>query len=240
MNTKNLFERYATPISIVVAGALVGGGLILSKTMNTSVSTDTTTAPTTEAGVIKKITELPLVKKLGLNKKSLSACITEKATARIVDNDISLGQGAGLKGTPHMVVLMKKDGQDIQFPIFGALPQDVIEKAIAEGKTPAEQQSYVESIAKQEITADDHIQGDITTAPAIIIEYSDIDCPFCKKVHPTLQALVDQGKIAWVYRHSPIPQLHPFAYTKALAAECVAQQKGNTAFWSYLNALVSN
>lgn len=240
MNTHNLFEKYATPISIVVAGLLVGAGLIVSKVVSQPKAAETTGAPTTEAQAIKSITELPIVKKLGLNKKTLSACITAKTTAKTVDADVALGQAAGLKGTPHMVVLMKKDGKDIQFPIFGALPQETIEQAIAEGKTPAEQQSYVTPIEKQVIASNDHIQGDVATAPATIIEYSDIDCPFCKKIHPTLQTLVDQGKIAWIYRHSPIPQLHPFAYIKAVAAECAVKEKGEAVFWPYLDALVTN
>ncbi len=79
--------------------------------------------------------------------------------------------------------------------------------------------------------------GDVATAPATIVEYSDIDCPYCKKLHPTLQQLVDEGKIAWVYRHSPIPQLHPFAYLKATAAQCVYEIAGQKAFWEYLNVI---
>jgi protein-disulfide isomerase len=31
MNTKHLFEKFATPISIIIAGALIGGGIVLSK-----------------------------------------------------------------------------------------------------------------------------------------------------------------------------------------------------------------
>lgn len=241
MTHHNFFEKYATPLSIIVAGLLVGAGIVASKAVQrSSTTTVPTSAPTTETQAIQAMVELPVVKKLGLNKKALSACITAKETAATVDADIALGQAAGLKGTPHMVILMKKDGKDIQFPIFGALPAEMIEQAIAEGKTPAEQQSYVTPIETQVIASNDHIQGDPATAPATIIEYSDIDCPFCKKEQSVLQSLVDQGKIAWVYRHSPIPQLHPYAYAKALATECAVQQKGADVFWPYLDALTAN
>lgn len=240
MSTKNLFEKFATPISIVVAGALIGGGVILSKGMSGSPkSTSTTVAPNTEADVIESISSLPILKKIGVKSKELTACIAEGKTNAAVDADIALGQTAGLRGTPHMIVMTKKDGKDVQFPIFGALDKTTIENAIAAGETPDEQKSYVEKFEQQTIRPSDHIQGDIATASATIIEYSDIDCPYCKRLHPTLQQLVDEGKIAWVYRHSPIPQLHPFAYVKSAATECVYEIAGQGAFWQYLNALVA-
>lgn len=241
MTTKNLFEKFATPISIIVAGALIGGGIVLAKGVTGSSSKNAVVeAPTSEAQVIEQISSLPIVKKLGIKSKNLSACITEGKTAEIVDADTALGQAAGLRGTPHMIVLMKKDGKDIQFPLFGALEKSAIEQAIAEGKTPDAQASYIEgNAAKQEIADDDHILGNIATAQATIIEYSDIDCPYCKKLQPTLQQLVNEGKIAWVYRHSPIPQLHPYAHVKAIATECVTQLAGKDAFWKYLDVLTT-
>jgi len=241
MTTKSLFEKFATPISIIVAGALIGGGIILAKGVSGPSSKNVTAeAPTSEAQVIEQISSLPILKKLGVKSKNLSACITEGKTATIVDADTALGQAAGLRGTPHMIVLMKKNGQDIQFPLFGALEKSMIEQAISEGKTPDAQASYVEGAAvKQEIRTDDHILGNIETAQATIIEYSDIDCPYCKKLQPTLQQLADEGKIAWIYRHSPIPQLHPYAHVKAVATECVAQLAGKDAFWKYLDVLTA-
>jgi protein-disulfide isomerase len=239
MNTKHLFEKFATPISIVVAGALIGGGIILAKGAPSSSSKVSTTesAPTNEADVVKAITTLPVLKKIGVKSKELETCITDGTTKAAVDKDIELGQKAGLRGTPHMIVMMKKDGKDIQFPLYGALDKASIEKAIAVGATPDEQKSYVENFEPQTINPSDHIQGDVAVAPATIVEYSDIDCPYCKKLHPTLQQLVDEGKIAWVYRHSPIPQLHPFAYLKATAAQCVYEIAGQKAFWEYLNVI---
>lgn len=240
MSTKNLFEKFATPISIIVAGALIGGGVIISKGMSGSPkSTGTTATPVTEADIIESITSLPILKKIGVKSKELTACIADGKSVATVDDDTALGQAAGLRGTPHMIVMTKKDGKDIQFPIFGALDKATIESAIAAGETPEAQKSYVEKFEQQTIGPSDHIQGDIATAPATIIEYSDIDCPYCKKLHPTLQQLVDEGKIAWVYRHSPIPQLHQFAHIKAVATECVYEIAGQGAFWQYLNTLVA-
>ena len=60
----------------------------------------------------------------------------------------------------------------------------------------------------------DHIRGN-PNAPIVILEYSDYDCPFCKAFHETMVKVMNAygpgGKVAWVYRHFPLQQLHPNA-----------------------------
>lgn len=84
------------------------------------------------------------------------------------------------------------------------------------------------------VTADDHIRGS-RSAPVVIVEYSDIECPFCKIFHETMKEIVStyDGQVAWVYRHLPIPQLHQKAIPEAIATECAAEQGGNDVFWEY-------
>ena len=91
---------------------------------------------------------------------------------------------------------------------------------------------------KSELDVDEYIYGN-PDAEVFIIEYSDIDCPFCARVHPTLEQVVDEsdGQIAWVFRHFPLEQLHPDAARKAAAAECVGSLAGNDAFWGYVDGL---
>ena len=85
-------------------------------------------------------------------------------------------------------------------------------------------------------TADDHIRGSLD-ALVYIIEYSDLECPYCKQNHQTLQALKDEygDKVAWVFRHFPLPSLHPKALAEAEAAECVGELGGNDAFWKFVD-----
>jgi len=93
------------------------------------------------------------------------------------------------------------------------------------------------------VSGKDHIIGN-PTAPVKIIEFSDIQCPYCRQFHPTLQQAMEeygkQGKVAWVYRHFPLVSIHPLAMPAALASECVAEQGGNDAFWTYLNKLFAD
>jgi protein-disulfide isomerase len=86
------------------------------------------------------------------------------------------------------------------------------------------------------VTAEDHIRGN-PNAPVMIVEYSDFDCPYCKTFHLTMQKLIEEygpsGKVAWTYRHLPLPSLHPSAPYIAGASECVAELGGNEAFWKF-------
>ncbi|MDB5254953.1 MAG: Sodium/proton antiporter [Candidatus Nomurabacteria bacterium] len=86
-----------------------------------------------------------------------------------------------------------------------------------------------------------YTRGDINTAQVVVIEYSDSDCPFCVKFHPTLQQIVAdyKGKVAWVYRFFPLEQLHPNAFNEALALECAGQLGGAKAFNSYLDSVIN-
>lgn len=86
----------------------------------------------------------------------------------------------------------------------------------------------------------DHILGN-PNAPIILVEYSDYDCPFCKNFHETMNRIMSEfgqdGKVAWVYRHFPIRQLHPNSPKIAEAAECVASLGGNESFWSFSDSV---
>lgn len=88
----------------------------------------------------------------------------------------------------------------------------------------------------QPITSADHIRGN-PNAPVQIVEYSDMECPFCKRFHETMkQASAEYGdKVAWVYRHFPLDQLHSKARKEAVASECAGEQGGNDAFWRYVD-----
>lgn len=87
------------------------------------------------------------------------------------------------------------------------------------------------------ISASDHIRGNLD-APVKIVEYSDTECPFCKRFHETMKQVVDSNSnVAWVYRHFPLDQLHPKARKEAVATECANELGGNDAFWKYIDRL---
>jgi protein-disulfide isomerase len=75
-------------------------------------------------------------------------------------------------------------------------------------------------------------------APITIIEFSDYQCPFCRRAEPTVKQVLDQyeGKVRFVFRHFPLDRIHPQARTASEAAACAAEQGK---FWEYHAELFS-
>lgn len=94
--------------------------------------------------------------------------------------------------------------------------------------------------ALRPVSTADHIVGN-PKAKVVIVEYSDIDCEYCKTFEATMtQIMTEYGPssdVAWVYRHFPIVSLRGFSAEHAEAAECVASLGGNTAFFHFINRL---
>lgn len=116
---------------------------------------------------------------------------------------------------------------------------------LLKGSTPPakaiknEAKSDLNSIAEiRPVALDEHILGN-PNAEVFIVEYSDTECPYCKMFHNTMHEVVAgyNGKVAWVYRHYPIPQLHQRAFNEAVATECAWEQGGNDAFWQYTDEI---
>ncbi|WP_432470561.1 DsbA family protein [Amphritea sp. HPY] len=84
----------------------------------------------------------------------------------------------------------------------------------------------------------DHIYGN-PEASISLIEYSDFECPYCKRFHQTVKNLIDlfDGQVNWVYRHYPLSFHNPGAQKQAEAAECAYEQGGDEAFWRYTDAI---
>lgn len=105
---------------------------------------------------------------------------------------------------------------------------------------PVAQQPTGDLEQMKAITSSDHIRGN-PDAQVKVVEYSDTECPFCKRFHGTMKEVMDEyskeGKVAWVYRHFPLDQLHSKARKEAVALECANEQGGNDKFWSYADRL---
>jgi protein-disulfide isomerase len=78
-------------------------------------------------------------------------------------------------------------------------------------------------------------------ADVVIQEFSDFQCPFCKRVLPTVDRVLKEygDKVKVVWRNYPLP-FHDQAMPAAQAALEVYEQGGNAKFWKYHDKLFEN
>lgn len=228
-------QKISTPVAIIVAGVLIMVGILLTGS---------------KESVVKEKT---LSEQVGVKKESLEACL---ATTNLDDLYKTTTDSANLamknipaeeRGTPYSVII-GKNGTKIE--LRGNIPyDDYLPTAEATVKTKGFKSiidSMIAGTATSNYTGDiplpnenDHIIGNLN-APIIIVEYADLECPFCMKFATTANRIVTEsnGNVAWVYRHWVIHtdvNNGQNALPKAAASECVAKLKGNDAFWKYID-----
>ena len=79
-------------------------------------------------------------------------------------------------------------------------------------------------------------------APITIVEFSDYQCPFCRKhftgAFATLKAsYIDTGKVRYFFRDFPLDSIHPYARKAAEAAHCAGDQEK---FWDMHDVMFNN
>jgi Na+:H+ antiporter, NhaA family len=73
--------------------------------------------------------------------------------------------------------------------------------------------------------ARDHVRG-APDAPVTLVEYGDFQCPYCGDAYPVVRDLLERfgDRLRFVFRHMPLPDLHPRAQAAAEAAEAAGAQ----------------
>ncbi len=111
----------------------------------------------------------------------------------------------------------------------GATPQ-----VVAAGQQQAEPPQPTKGVASID---DDPVLGD-KNAPVTIIEFSDYECPFCKRHFDTtlpqlVKEYVNTGKVKIVFRDLPLPFHEPMATKEAIAANCARKQGGDSQYFKF-------
>ncbi len=78
-----------------------------------------------------------------------------------------------------------------------------------------------------QVSQDDDPAIGPSDAPVVIIEFSDYQCPFCRKFRlETLDKILEtyRGKVRFVYRDFPLENIHVYALKAAEAADCAGEQ----------------
>lgn len=108
------------------------------------------------------------------------------------------------------------------------------------GSTPSPANNGGPINAREYTPGVDHIVGN-PSAQVKVVEYMDLECPHCKvfntTMHQIMQYYGQSGKVAWVQRPFPLAQIHSKAPREAQAAECAADQGGDTAYFAFTDKL---
>jgi len=124
--------------------------------------------------------------------------------------------------------------------------QEQMQKDLAEIKTLLEQRARPApgrpAFQPTDFTVGDSPALGAATAPVTLVEFSDYQCPFCKRHATTvmpdiIKEFVDTGKVRIVMREFPIENLHKDAKGAALAALCTREQGK---YWQMHDVLFAN
>jgi protein-disulfide isomerase len=234
-------------IVVLLAGVAFYAGTLWTKTkgsaLGTATNNPTAVAPTPSApSAAQPSGQQPSSAKslssiagdLGVDVNAFKSCLDSDEMAAVVDEDLQSGSEAGVQGTPGSILVDKQTGNSYLIP--GAYPYTDVKKLyedIKAGKTPQLGGKDAEKVTTlAAVTDKDHMIGN-KDGRFYLVEYSDFECPFCKKFHPTaVKFYKDNNDVAWVYRHFPL-DFHATAQKSAEASECIAKLGGNDAFWKF-------
>jgi len=185
---------------------------------------------------------------------------------RKVEEDLALSERLGVHGTPMSFVNgtplsgaqpLDKFAEVIEREKLAALA--LVEKGVPREKIYAsqiavnyksekEQDDADEAARKAKEAADAAIVHKVSVSGApvrgradalvTIVEFSDFQCPYCKRVEPTLDQVRKQygDKVRIVWKDEPLP-FHPRAEPAAELARAARAQKGDAGFWAMHDAL---
>jgi protein-disulfide isomerase len=128
----------------------------------------------------------------------------------------------------------------------GAQSRSLSNNTNTANNAPAEQNDPIEARdINVDISEDTPYLGKKSEAKIAIIEFSDFECPFCKRFHEgsrpdIIEQYVDSGKAILAWKDYPLDFHDPLATKQAVAAQCVYEQKGNQSYFEYIDLIFAN
>lgn len=146
---------------------------------------------------------------LGLDVEQFKQDIQSSESEGKVTQDIASGNSFGVNATPTFYL----NGEKIQPGSYDEF------KAFVEKVKNGEKENSME------VKVNDNVKGS-REAKAVLIEYSDFQCPACQVYYPVVKQLTEElgNEILVVYRHFPLTTIHPNALPAAKAAEAAGKQ----------------
>ena len=188
--------------------------------------------------------------KIGLPWDAVKAAIDSNKYVEKLDQSMEIANDFQARGTPHFFINGVRLSGAQPFEKFKASIDEQLAKAKALVAKGVPRSKIYEEVTKdgkeppppekKEVAAPDAsspFKGG-ANAKVTIQVFSEFQCPFCKKVKPTLDELEKEygNKIKVVWRNLPLP-FHSDAPLASEAAQEAFAQKGNAGFWKYHDKL---
>lgn len=196
---------------------------------------------------------------IGLNMDQFKASIEAHKNQHRIQEDAALGTASGATGTPTFLIngmvvvgalpfesfkqvidaqLVKandlvKSGHKLDANFYKAAVDESLKNAKpVQAPAPPPVEVY-----NAKFRPDDPVSGP-KFAKVTIVEFSEFQCPFCKRVEPTLQQIKETygESVRFVWKHQPLP-FHPNAMPAAEASEA-AREQGK--FWEMHDLMFNN
>lgn len=162
-----------------------------------------------------------------INGVTLSGAQPVEKFVELIDQQLEAARQLTQSGTPPRLVYVTLTDKNF------AVPPAPAARAAAE----PEDDSKVWNLP----ALPDDPQRGAKDALVTIVQFSDYECPFCKRVEATIDELRKlYGKdLRIVWKDNPLP-FHPRAMPAAKLGRVVFQSKGNDAFWKLHDTLFAN
>ena len=176
-----------------------------------------------------------------------------------VDKDHAIAKASGVNGTPAFLIngvslsgaqpfdkfkaVIDQELSKAQAKIAGGTPKDKVYVAMSQenkknAPAPAAEEEEGEkedtkSVFKVPVGNSPATWGTADKALVTIVEFSDFQCPYCKRVEDSLKKVHETygDKVRLVWKHEPLP-FHPRALPAAELTQQARAEKGDKGFWA--------
>jgi protein-disulfide isomerase len=191
--------------------------------------------------------------RLGLGAGRVREALSQRKHRAVIEAGADLAAGLEAKGTPTFFINGRrlKGAQPLekfrnlieeeipkakQLLATGVPAADLYARLVQDGQGPKEP----EIVQLGAPPANSPWRG-APQAKVVIQEFSDFQCPFCKRVQPALAQVLEEygAQVKLVWRHKPLG-FHQQAALASEAAQEAKAQRGNQAFWAFHDKLFEN
>ena len=194
----------------------------------------------------------------GISRERYNVAVQDEAVFQKVVQDAQQAQNLGVRGTPAFYF----NGKSLKGSQSTEVLKDAVDAELALVQAGLDANAWSALYAKRieknlssqiidEILDEDNgrYQAQVADSPAAgspdalvtLVMFTDFECPYCRKMEPTLAALKVKyaNQIRLVFKHAPLP-FHQLSLPAHQLAEAIYEAKGEAAFFEAAREIFLN